>query len=80
MREFGSTLPNMLHASKLKIIPATLIVGDYILTPDMCVERKSIPDLVSSFNSGRLWVNGVSRRPCTHICQVHSMRAHVGAL
>lgn len=56
MREFRSTLPSLLHASKLLVIPATLIVGDYILTPDICVERKSIPDLVSSFNSGRLWV------------------------
>ena len=37
------------------IVPATLTVGDYILTPDICVERKSIPDLVSSFNSGRLY-------------------------
>ncbi|ETW75057.1 hypothetical protein HETIRDRAFT_127022 [Heterobasidion irregulare TC 32-1] len=55
MREFRSTLPSLLHASKLLVIPATLIVGDYILTPDICVERKSIPDLVSSFNSGRLY-------------------------
>jgi DNA excision repair protein ERCC-4 len=47
-------LPSLLHASKLLIIPATLTVGDYILTRDICVERKSIPDLVSSFNSGRL--------------------------
>ena len=37
------------------IVPATLTVGDYILTPDICVERKSIPDLVLSFNSGRLY-------------------------
>jgi len=55
LREFWSTLPNLLHASNLRIIPATLVVGDYILTPEMCVERKSIPDLVSSFNSGRLY-------------------------
>ncbi|KAI0056711.1 hypothetical protein BV25DRAFT_1976751 [Artomyces pyxidatus] len=55
MREFRSTLPSLLHASKLLVIPATLTVGDYILTPDICVERKSIPDLVSSFNSGRLY-------------------------
>jgi ERCC4 domain len=54
VREFWSTLPNLLHAANLHIIPATLVVGDYILTPDMCVERKSIPDLLSSFNSGRL--------------------------
>lgn len=37
------------------IVPAMLTVGDYILTPEICVERKSIPDLVSSFNSGRLY-------------------------
>ncbi|KDQ65067.1 hypothetical protein JAAARDRAFT_43863 [Jaapia argillacea MUCL 33604] len=55
MREFRSTLPSLLHASKLLVIPATLTVGDYILTPDICVERKSIPDLVQSFNSGRLY-------------------------
>ncbi|KAF8338666.1 hypothetical protein F5887DRAFT_1284710 [Amanita rubescens] len=55
MREFRSTLPSLLHASNLAIIPATLTVGDYILTPDICVERKSLADLVSSFNSGRLY-------------------------
>ncbi|KAI0321403.1 hypothetical protein OF83DRAFT_1168456 [Amylostereum chailletii] len=55
MREFRSTLPSLLHASRLLVIPATLTVGDYILTPDICVERKSIPDLVQSFNSGRLY-------------------------
>jgi ERCC4-type nuclease len=26
--------------------PITLEVGDYILTPDICVERKSISDLI----------------------------------
>ncbi|TFY68418.1 hypothetical protein EVJ58_g1023 [Rhodofomes roseus] len=52
LREFRSSLPSLLHAANLLVIPATLTVGDYILTPDICVERKSIPDLVSSFNSG----------------------------
>ncbi|KAJ7274649.1 hypothetical protein C8J57DRAFT_1312429 [Mycena rebaudengoi] len=55
MREFRSTLPSLLHAANMLVIPATLTVGDYILTPDICVERKSLPDLVSSFNSGRLY-------------------------
>ncbi|KAI0077545.1 hypothetical protein K474DRAFT_1707288 [Panus rudis PR-1116 ss-1] len=55
MREFRSSLPSLLHAANLVIIPVTLTVGDYVLTPDICVERKSIPDLVSSFNSGRLY-------------------------
>ena len=31
-----------------------LQVGDYILTPDVCVERKSVSDLIGSLNSGRL--------------------------
>ncbi|KAF5366845.1 hypothetical protein D9758_006483 [Tetrapyrgos nigripes] len=55
MREFHSTLPSLLHAAKLLVIPATLTVGDYILTPEICVERKSLSDLVSSFSSGRLY-------------------------
>jgi len=29
-------------------------VGDYILTPEVCVERKSLADLTESFKSGRL--------------------------
>lgn len=54
MREFRSSLPSMLHAAGMHVVPCTLQVGDYILTPDVCVERKSLPDLVQSFNSGRL--------------------------
>lgn len=57
MREFRSSLPSILHASRLQLIPTTLTVADYVLSPDICVERKSIPDLVSSFNSGRLCIH-----------------------
>lgn len=32
-----------------------MTVGDYILSPDICVERKSIKDLISSFKDGRLY-------------------------
>lgn len=32
-----------------------LQIGDYILTPEICVERKSISDLIGSLNSGRLY-------------------------
>ncbi|CAH7667918.1 hypothetical protein BY996DRAFT_4584876 [Phakopsora pachyrhizi] len=55
VREFRSSLPSLLHAAKFMIEPTTLIVGDYILSPEMCVERKSIADLAQSFNSGRLY-------------------------
>ncbi|KAG8906750.1 hypothetical protein FRB99_006241 [Tulasnella sp. 403] len=55
MREFRSSLPNLIDKAQIQVIPATLTVGDYILSPEMCVERKSLPDLVQSFNSGRLY-------------------------
>ncbi|KAG8694657.1 hypothetical protein FRC09_009707 [Ceratobasidium sp. 395] len=55
MREFRSTLPSILHLAQIQVVPATLTVGDYVLTPEIVVERKSVPDLISSFNSGRLY-------------------------
>lgn len=55
MREFMSSLPNVLHQRGIRIIPVTLEVGDYILSPLICVERKSIQDLFGSFASGRLY-------------------------
>lgn len=55
MREFRAALPSALHAAGLEVIPVTLQIGDYILTPDLCIERKSIPDLIQSVNSGRLY-------------------------
>ena len=54
MREFRSSLPTLLHQRGLIIEAATLEIGDYVLTPDICVERKSIMDLIGSFASGRL--------------------------
>jgi DNA excision repair protein ERCC-4 len=44
--------------------PCTLEVGDYILSPKMCVERKSVSDLVQSLKSGRLYVQ--SEAMCVH--------------
>ena len=35
-------------------------VGDYILTPEICVERKSISDLIGSLASGRLFNQAMS--------------------
>ncbi|KQK24186.1 DNA repair endonuclease UVH1 [Brachypodium distachyon] len=55
MREFMSSLPNVLHQKGIRIIPVTLEVGDYVLSPLICVERKSITDLFQSFASGRLY-------------------------
>ena len=39
----------------MNVIPVTLVVGDYILAPHICVERKSLLDLIESFRSGRLF-------------------------
>jgi DNA excision repair protein ERCC-4 len=54
MREFRSSLPSLLHGGGFNVIPVTISIGDYVITPEMCVERKSISDLIQSFNSGRL--------------------------
>lgn len=55
VREFNSSLPNLLYRVGCKVIPCMLTIGDYILTPKICVERKAIPDLIQSLKSGRLY-------------------------
>jgi len=55
LREFRSALPNMLQLHGVTLRPATLEVGDYVLAPDLVVERKALPDLVQSLASGRLY-------------------------
>lgn len=55
VREFRSPLPSLLDGRSMKVVPCQLVVGDYILTPDICVERKSVRDLISSLKNGRLY-------------------------
>lgn len=55
VREFRSSLPSLLHGRSMVIVPCMLTVGDYILSPSICVERKSVSDLISSFRDGRLF-------------------------
>uniref|UniRef100_H2Y933 DNA repair endonuclease XPF n=1 Tax=Ciona savignyi TaxID=51511 RepID=H2Y933_CIOSA len=62
MREFRSELPSLLHKRGVEIEPITLEVGDYILTTNICVERKSLSDLIGSLNSGRLYTQCVAMR------------------
>ncbi|KAE8891009.1 DNA repair endonuclease [Phytophthora fragariae] len=62
VREFRSALPSMLHKEGLFVLPVTLEIGDYILSPEICVERKSISDLFGSLNSGRLFNQAESMR------------------
>lgn len=54
-RELRSTLPMLLYQSKITIVPLTLEVGDFILSKNIGIERKSVPDLYGSFGSGRLF-------------------------
>jgi DNA excision repair protein ERCC-4 len=55
VRELRSSLPSMLYQRDFVLEPCTIEVGDYVLSPKTCVERKSISDLISSLNSGRLY-------------------------
>ncbi|KAI0003913.1 DNA repair protein [Xylariaceae sp. FL0662B] len=55
VREFRSSLPSLLHGRSMVVVPCMLTVGDYILSPTICVERKSVSDLISSFKDGRLY-------------------------
>lgn len=54
-REFRSSLPNLLYRAGIQVVPCMLTVGDYVVSPRIVVERKAIPDLISSFKSGRLY-------------------------
>lgn len=53
-RDLRSSLPFLLHLYGFEIEPLTIPIGDYILSPTICVERKSLQDLIQSLNSGRL--------------------------
>ncbi|KAK8125631.1 uncharacterized protein PG998_001390 [Apiospora kogelbergensis] len=55
VREFRSSLPSLLHGRSIVVVPCMLTVADYVLSPTICVERKSISDLISSFKDGRLF-------------------------
>ncbi|XP_027196921.2 DNA repair endonuclease XPF mei-9 [Dermatophagoides pteronyssinus] len=55
LREFRSALPSYIHKIGIDLIPVTLEIGDYIITPESCIERKAIPDLLKSLSDGRLY-------------------------
>ena len=55
VREFRSSLPSLIHGRSNIVVPCMLTVADYVLTPDICIERKSVKDLISSFKNGRLF-------------------------
>lgn len=68
-REFRAPLPGLLQRIGLRVVPCMLTVGDYIVTPKVCIERKSIPDLIGSFKSGRLY------EQCARMCKYYELPA-----
>jgi len=55
-REQASTVNKELFGKeKVKIIMKPLDIGDYVLSKDVCVERKTIDDFVNSMVDGRLF-------------------------
>ncbi|WKX93731.1 hypothetical protein Q1695_011191 [Nippostrongylus brasiliensis] len=55
MREFNSELPTVLYKKGYDVVAVTLEVGDYVLSPEIAVERKALDDLTQSLQSGRVF-------------------------
>jgi DNA excision repair protein ERCC-4 len=54
----------VLPQANYEICPVTLEVGDYVLAPDICLERKSLSDLIGSLASGRLFSQATAMSRC----------------
>lgn len=54
-RERPSGIPDMLSALGLRVDYRRLSVGDYLIPPNTAIERKTIPDLVSSIYDRRIF-------------------------
>jgi DNA excision repair protein ERCC-4 len=55
-RERPSGIPDLLKKAGASVDYAQLQVGDYVVSPDTAVERKTVHDLVHSIYDGRLYV------------------------
>ena len=54
-REKASGVPDELSRMGVRVYFSTLPVGDYVVSPEVAVERKSVKDLVSSVYDSRLF-------------------------
>jgi DNA excision repair protein ERCC-4 len=54
-RERNSGVPGFLMGRGVRVDFSTLEVGDYIVSPDVAVERKTVHDLVMSIYDGRIF-------------------------
>jgi len=55
-RERNSGIPDLLRMAGALIDFAQLKVGDYLVSPEIAVERKTVRDLISSIYDGRLFL------------------------
>lgn len=55
-RERASGVPDLLSRLDIRVYFSRLAVGDYVISPEIAVERKALPDFVSSIYDGRLFV------------------------
>lgn len=58
-RERGSAIPDALAAAGLDVQLVDLPVGDYVLSPELAVERKGPADLGASIRDGRIFDQAV---------------------
>jgi DNA excision repair protein ERCC-4 len=65
-REKGSRIPTLLRQAGAIIDFAQLKVGDYIVSPETAIERKTVHDLISSIYDGRLFIQ------CSELSQHYS--------
>jgi len=65
-REKGSRVPELLRGLGASIEFSLLSVGDYIVSSQTAIERKTIPDLISSIYDGRLFLQ------CNDLIQYYS--------
>jgi len=54
-RERQSGVPDALSKLSIRVYYSTLSVADYVISPEVAVERKALPDFVSSVYDGRLF-------------------------
>jgi len=52
----ASGVPEELSKLNVRVYFSKLSVGDYVLSPEVAVERKSIPDLISSVYDSRIFI------------------------
>lgn len=57
-RERGSGVPEELSRLNVRVYYSRLPTADYVISPEVAVERKALPDFVSSVYDGRLFVQG----------------------